>query len=251
MYEENITFGDIKYALKKRWKLIISSILLGTLLSIVATQYIVKPLYMVRSKIFIGSKDQNDEVHDFLSDDEEDEDPELAEEGDNNYGLMYQNLLDTYAEVLTSKDVVQEALDNCGIKITLEEALFGLSVEGKKETQILMISYTGNDRVQARDIVRALTNELLRISKDIIPNVDAKITQVASLPQSPIFPNKKMNVIVGMFLGSFIGIGLALLLELNNATYRNEEQIENILGVQVLGLIPDENKINEYDYYDF
>lgn len=252
MYEENINFNDIWYVLKKRWKLIISSILLGTILSAVATVYIVKPLYMVRSKVFIGSKDQNDEVHDFVVENQEDEEKENEKDSegeDNDYVLMYQNILDTYAEILTSKDVVKEALDNYGIEITLEEALFGLTVEGKKETQILNITYISNNNVQARDIVRAISNELLKISKDIIPNVDARIVQMATIPQSPIFPNKKINIMVGIFLGLFIGVGITILLELKNGTYRNEKQIEGILEVQVLGIIPNEDKEEGYEYY--
>ena len=60
----------------------------------------------------------------------------------------------------------------------------------------------------------------------------------ASVPNNPIRPNHKLNLIAGLFLGLFTGLCIALLLELKSRRIRGDEDIERELDMEVLGVIP-------------
>lgn len=78
--------------------------------------------------------------------------------------------------------------------------------------------------------------------KILIKNADVKIIESVKLPENPVSPNKKMNIAIAMLLGLMVGVGLALLLEFIDNTFKDKESLENIIGVPVLGAIPDQEK---------
>ena len=60
----------------------------------------------------------------------------------------------------------------------------------------------------------------------------------AIVPQIPIRPRKLLNVAVAAFLGLFIGLGLAFIIEFMDVSFRSQEEVEKALGLPILGFIP-------------
>lgn len=60
------------------------------------------------------------------------------------------------------------------------------------------------------------------------------------MPENPVSPNKKLNIAIGFLLGLMVSIGLAFLLEFVDNTFKTKEQVEQILGLPVVGAIPDD-----------
>ncbi len=67
---------------------------------------------------------------------------------------------------------------------------------------------------------------------------DVTVIEPASIPGGPITPNLKFNLIIGVFGGLLIGIILAFVAENLDITIGRIEEIEEVLKVQVLGIIP-------------
>lgn len=65
-----------------------------------------------------------------------------------------------------------------------------------------------------------------------------RLIDEARPPKYPVRPNKKLNLILGVFLGTMLGVGLSLIIEAFNIKVRTEEEIERHMGLQVLGQIP-------------
>lgn len=65
-----------------------------------------------------------------------------------------------------------------------------------------------------------------------------RVIDPARPPQNPLFPNKKLNLIIGIFLGFMIGVGLSLIIEAFNISIRSEEDVEKHMKIPVLGNIP-------------
>lgn len=74
------------------------------------------------------------------------------------------------------------------------------------------------------------------MDKQKIANV--KIIEPAVLDMEPVKPKKRLNVMMGGFLGLFAGIGLAFLIEFLNPVFRTREDVEHYLGFPVLATIP-------------
>ena len=65
------------------------------------------------------------------------------------------------------------------------------------------------------------------------------IVELADIPERPVKPNKKRNMLLSILLGLFGGVGLAFFIEYLDQTIRNEQDAENILGYPVLAIVPD------------
>ena len=122
-------------------------------------------------------------------------------------------------------------------------ALSRLTVTPKTDTQILQISYTSGDKQECKDVVDSVTNKFIEISSELISNSNVRVIEKATLPKSPVSPNKKLNIAVAFLLGLMIGAGLAILLEFLDNTFKDKEQIEKVLDLPVLGSIPNSEKV--------
>ncbi|UCG34738.1 MAG: polysaccharide biosynthesis tyrosine autokinase [Candidatus Omnitrophota bacterium] len=64
------------------------------------------------------------------------------------------------------------------------------------------------------------------------------IIDFAREPVIPLRPNKRLNVLVAMFIGLFGGVGLTFLIEYQDATIKDAEDIEKITTWPFLGAVP-------------
>jgi capsular polysaccharide biosynthesis protein len=220
--EEIIKIEDIVDILMKRWKMILSITLLATLTAAIISFFVIAPKYEASTKVFIGKENTKDQNY-------------------NNSDIqMYQQLLKTYAGVITTNDLVEKAINKAGLNITSEKVLEGLTVTPSANTQILEIKYISTDRVLSRDLVDAVTTQFIETSTNLIPNGNVKIIESVKLPENAASPNKKMNIAIAFLLGLMISVGLAFLLDFMDNTFKTKEQLEQILGVPVIGAIPDD-----------
>ncbi|MDR3594818.1 Wzz/FepE/Etk N-terminal domain-containing protein [Clostridium sp.] len=220
--EETINIGEIMHILTKRWKLILSITLMATVTAGIISFFVIAPKYEASTKVFIGKESSKDENY-------------------NNSDIqMYQQLMKTYAGVVTTNDLIERAINRNNLNTTSEEVLKNLTVTPGANTQILEIKYVSTDKELAKDVVQSVTTEFIRTSTQLIPNGNVKVIESVQLPESPSSPNKKLNIAIAFLLGLMISAGLAFLLEFMDDTFKTKEQLEEILGVPVIGAIPDE-----------
>lgn len=222
--EESISIEEIINILLKRWKMILSITLLATLTAGIISFFVIAPKYEASTKVFIGkektdSKDQNYNNSDIQ---------------------MYQQLLKTYAEVIKTNALVEKAINAKDFDLNPKDVLNDLTVTPAANTQILEIKYISKDRNLSKEVLDSITNEFIKTSTDLIPNGNVKIVEPAELPENPASPNKKLNIAIAFLLGLMISVGLAFLLEFLDSTFKSKEQLEQILGVPVIGAIPED-----------
>lgn len=63
------------------------------------------------------------------------------------------------------------------------------------------------------------------------------------MPESPSSPNIKLNVLLGAVLGAFLAVVGVLVREILDDRVRRPEDVEDVLGMTLLGIIPDTDKI--------
>ena len=69
---------------------------------------------------------------------------------------------------------------------------------------------------------------------------NVKIIESVRVPEKPVSPNKKMNIAIAFLLGLMVSVGLSFLIEFMDNTFKTKEQIENILDLPAIGVIPNE-----------
>lgn len=224
MNEEIIRIEDIVNVLMKRWKVIVSITVIATVVSAIVSFFVISPKYEASTKLFIGKENSKTQDQSYNTNDVQ----------------MYQKLLKTYAEVITTNDLVGRAIDDENLQLKSSDVLKKLTVTPRADTQILEISYTNADPNAAKEIVSAVTDEFIEYSKELIPNGNVKIIEEVRVPEEPVSPNKKLNIAIAFLLGLMVSIGLSFLIEFMDNTFRTKEQIESVLGLPAIGVIPNE-----------
>ena len=222
MEEQVISISEIFEAIKRRWIIIVAITLTATIISGIISFFVIDPVYEASTKVFVG-KEENDNA--------------AYNSSEIN---MYQQLLQTYAQAIKTKDLVNRAIS--GLKYDGLEArnvVESLTVNPISNTQILQIKYQSKDPNEAKDVLKSVTDEFIVTAKELVPNGNVRIIEEVELPQNPVSPNKKMNIAIAFLLGLMVSVGLVFLLEYLDNTYKNKDQLEKELGIPVLGAIPD------------
>ena len=220
MEEQVISISEIIDAVKKRWKIIVLTTVLATLVSGIFSFFVISPTYEASTKIFIGKEG-------------------AESEGYNSSDVsMYQNLIKTYSELIKTKDLVNKAIDNSEYDLSVNSVLNGITVNTLTGTQILQISYQSKSPSIAKNMLESITNEFITKAEELVPNGNVKILESVELPKNPVAPNKAMNIAIAFILGMMVGFGIVFLLEYLDNTYKNKEQLEKDLDIPVLGVIP-------------
>ncbi|HBI6984101.1 chain length determinant protein [Clostridium perfringens] len=231
MEENTISLQEIAYALKKRWKLIALITIAATLVSAILSFFVIKPQYEAKAKLFIG-KQETQENNAY----------------NNSDVMMYQQLMKTYAELVKTSDLVTKAVKSANLDYNQNEikgVLNNLTATPSADTQILDLSFKGKNPKEVLKVTEAITDEFISESKELIPNGNVQVIQKPQLPENPVSPNKKLNILIAFVLGLMIGVGIVLLLEYLDNTFKSREELEKTLDLPIIGAIPDYDSIEK------
>ena len=229
MKEETIRIEDILDGVKKRWQLIVSITLAVTIIATVANFFLIKPKYQATTDIFIGKNvtDKKDEAASY----------------NNSEIQMYQKMLKTYASLINTTDLISNAFEAAGITdISANQAKSALVVEPQTDTQIIVIKYTNTNKQLAKDVVEAITKEFIKVSPNYY-DTSVNVIESVKLPTDPVSPNKKINILIAFIFGFILGVGASLILYMLDSTFKDKEDLEEIIGLPVIGVIPNSEKV--------
>ncbi len=91
----------------------------------------------------------------------------------------------------------------------------------------------------ARDVYSMLLNKLQETKIAEAGKVsDAKIVDPAYPPEKPVKPKPRRDLLLALIFGLFLGVGLAFVVEVFDDTVKTSEEVESLLSLPVLGIIP-------------
>ena len=186
MEEQVISISEIFEAIKKRWIIIVAITLTATIISGIISFFVIDPVYEASTKVFVG-KEENDNA--------------AYNSSEIN---MYQQLLQTYAQAIKTKDLVNRAIS--GLKYDGLEArnvVESLTVNPISNTQILQIKYQSKDPNEAKDVLKSVTDEFIVTAKELVPNGNVRVIEEVELPQNPVSPNKKNEYCNSIFIRAY------------------------------------------------
>ena len=107
--------------------------------------------------------------------------------------------------------------------------------------------------------IRNLLGELATRQNEILMSArskglktsNIKIVDPALVPGAPFSPNKKRNIIMAVILGLFVGAGLAFFVDYLDNTVKGPEEVEKLVGLPSLGVIPALSSNNSNSNYNY
>lgn len=158
---------------------------------------------------------------------------------------LYQNLNAQIIEKEIQQITASAASDS--YELRLKEIETQLNVFPEKELSYLRLQ---REKMVTEEIYLLLRNRKEEINiQQAMQTSDIFVVDEAYLPENPIKPNLMLNLAVAALLALMLSVGIIFLVDYLDNTLKNEDDIENISDLPVLGIIPDLNQIDHHKNY--
>ncbi len=222
--EKDLIQLDIMLLIKSIWEkkiLILLVTVLFTAISLAYSIFLVTPQYSSTTKVYVVNQKKGDK--------------EITTQ-DVQLGSL---LIKDYKEIILSNKVMEDSAEKSDLGITAKQLAGKVSVDAPKDTRIISITVRDKDP----QVASQLANTVKEVSADQIKEV-TKIDDVTTLEEakaaaSPSSPNIPKNAILATALGFIIAVAGVVLFELLDDRIKRAEDIEDGMGLVLLGVVPD------------
>ena len=150
---------------------------------------------------------------------------------------MTSTLLEPYISIIKSNKVVKKVISNLKLNMTEEDLKKILSVT-EENTAMVAITVTSEDAEFSAKVANEIAKVFTEESQEIFNITNVNIIDVAEVEENPYNVNHIKDLLIFILLGLFASCGLILIIYMLDTTIKEEEDIEQELGLPVLGVIP-------------
>ncbi|HEV1361750.1 TPA: capsular biosynthesis protein CpsC [Streptococcus pneumoniae] len=229
MKEQNTIEIDVFQLFKTLWQRKLMILLVALVTSAGAFAYstfIVKPEYTSTTRIYVVNRNQGDKL-----------------------GLTNQDLqagtylVKDYREIILSQDALEKVATNLKLDMPAKTLASKVQVAVPADTRIVSISVKDKQPEEASRIA----NSLREVAAEKIVAV-TRVSDVTTLEEArpattPSSPNVRRNSLFGFLGGAVVTVIAVLLIELLDTRVKRPEDVEDVLKIPLLGLVPDFDKI--------
>ena len=218
---------DVLYLLRKLWSkkffIIFVGLLVGTI-ALLGSVFFIKPKYTSTTRIYVVSRSNDTAL--------------------TNQDLQAGSyLVNDYKEVITSSEVLSSVIDQEKLSMSAGQLSDEIAVNIPTDTRVISISVTDTDAQRACDIANTVREVAAEKIKAVTKVDDVTTLESATKPSHPSSPNVKKNAAIGALAGVFLAVVGILVAEVLDDRVRRPEDIEEVLGMTLLGVVPDVDKL--------
>lgn len=229
MKDQNTLEIDVFQLFRTLWKRKLVILLVAIITSSVAFAYstfVIKPEFTSTTRIYVVNRNQGEKS------------------GLTNQDLQAGSyLVKDYREIILSQDVLEKVVSDLKLDLTPKGLANKIKVTVPVDTRIVSISV--NDRVPEE--ASRIANSLREVAAQKIISI-TRVSDVTTLEEarpaiSPSSPNIRRNTVIGAGLGAGLVIVVVLLTELFDDRVKRPEDIEDVMEIPLLGIIPNLDKV--------
>ena len=220
---------DVFAMLKTLWKRKFSIVLVALVFAIAAFGYsafLAKKEYQSTSRIYVVSRQNQDN--------------NALTNSDLQAGSY---LVKDYREIILSQNVLSQAIEELKLDMTPAELSKKISVSVPTDTRILSITAKDGNPKEAARIANGLRNVAAEKIISVTKVSDVTTLDEAEVPQTPSSPNIRRNVLLGFIAGAGLMVVLMVVVEVLDDRVKRPEDIEELMGLTLLGVVPDIKKL--------
>lgn len=220
--EETISLKEIFDILRKHLTSILISMFVGLALAAIITFFVLTPQYRSQAQLIVTL-------------------PQTETTNANDVNMNLQ-MINTYKELVTGDLVINQVKDRIeseyGIDKSVQELKDSVEVTQSQNSLMFSIRATDTSSVYAANIANTTALVFQENAKDVLSVDKISIISNAEASSSPVSPNNKLNLAIGLVLGILVGVGIAFLLELLDRTVKDNKYVTETLGFTILGTVP-------------
>ncbi len=218
---------DVLYLLRKLWSrkffIIFIALVVGTV-ALLGSVFFLKPKYTSTTRIYVVSRSSDSSL--------------------TNQDLQAGSyLVNDYKEVITSNEVLSSVISQENLSLSTSELSNMISVNIPTDTRVISISVEDTDAQEASDIANTIREVAAEKIKSVTKVDDVTTLEAAEVASKPSSPNIKRNAAIGALAGVFLAVVGILVAEVLDDRVRRPEDIEETLGMTLLGVVPDVDKM--------
>ena len=227
--EANMIEIDVLSLLKTIWRkkfLILLTAILTTGLAFAYSAFLATPQYDSTTRLYV-----------------------VTQSSDNVAGITNQDLqagsflVKDYKEIILSQDVLKNVTTTLGITDDIDDIKEKITVNIPVDTRILSITVRDSDPNQAATIANTLRDEAAKKIIEVTKVSDVTTLEAALPAENPSTPQTKRNLVLGFVAGAFLATVLVLVLEVLDDRVKRPQDIEEGLGMTLLGVVPQAEKL--------
>lgn len=229
MKEQNTIEIDVFQLFKTLWQRKLMILLVALVTSVGAFAYstfIVKPEYTSTTRIYVVNRNQGDK-------------PGLTNQ-DLQAGTY---LVKDYREIILSQDALEKVATNLKLDMPAKTLASKVQVTVPADTRIVSISVKDKQPEEASRIANSLREVAAEKIVAITRVSDVTTLEEARPATTPSSPNVRRNSLFGFLGGAVVTVIAVLLIELLDTRVKRPEDVEDVLKIPLLGLIPDFDKM--------
>lgn len=220
--KERIKLKRLNSVLKKNTMKIVTMLFLFILCGYFYSYNMVIPKYKSTSTILLASNNLNNESNSVTQ-------TEVT---------LNTNLISTYGKILKSNNVLGKVISNLNLEMTEEELYKNIKIEEIEDTQIIQIGVINTDAVEAQKIAEELNKVFIEEIKQIYKMDNINIVDKASLESEPYNINHLRDIFIFFSVGIIFSAIMISVIFIFDTTIKIEQDIEEFVGLSVIGAIP-------------
>ena len=220
---------DVLSLVKTLWRRKFLIIVTAFAMAIVALGYstfIIKPNYTSATRIYVVNRQAN-------------ENSTLTNQ-DLQAGTY---LVKDYKEIILSQDVLAKVISDLKLNMQPSALAKKITVTVPTDTRIVSIAVSDGDAKEAARIANSLRQVAAEKIIAVTKVADVTTLEEAEIPNAPSSPNIRRNTLIGFLAGGVLISVVILVVEVLDDRVKKPEDVEEALGITLLGVVPNMNKL--------
>ena len=217
-----IDLFDLLYEIQRKLAVILATALIFAGVTRVYNFFVADPVYQTTSKLYIQAQESTTTS---LSDLQ-----------------IGSTLAHDCVEMIKSRSIAEEVIKEQKLDMESKELVKMLSVTNPEDTRIINITIEGTDS----KLITRIANEYADVSKvrisEVMKTDKPQVWERAAVPENPVKPAKTKNTILGFLIGAMLSAMIVVVMRLLNDNIRTQDEIENYLELNMLAVVPYDEK---------
>lgn len=150
---------------------------------------------------------------------------------------LNQNLVDTYAEIVKSRKVLEQVITELNLNLKYETLYSRIRVSSVNNTEIIKITVADENAIDAKNIANVTAKIFTREVINYYKMNNVNILDEAIAEEEPYNINIAKQLVIYLLLGGVLGAGTLFIIFYFDRTIKSAEQIEEKIKLPILGSV--------------